>query len=125
MLGGHVLLLADVLGQVIELDLGLTFEQVLAHALPVAEADGLLTAVRRELPVEKLVLLLFALAQQRRQDAQAVDVLRRCSAAKSAQRWQHVIKGAGEIAGSAGLDLAGPAGQERDADAAFVEAALE
>jgi len=114
-----VVLFADVLGQVVQLDLA-KFD---AHGLPVARSYCLLAV---EFPVEVFMLLLSGiLAKERRQHGDAVNVAWCGQSGKVGAGGHEIPEGADVVGGGCRFDLARPAGDERYANAAFVDGALE
>ena len=76
MLIGDVVLLADILGQVIEGKCLIAFFHVASDRFVFSDSDRLLAAVPGKLPIEILVLALFPLAAfQRGQEREAIDAL--------------------------------------------------
>jgi len=91
---GDVASLAEVFGQVEQLDgSGRFLVEPPLEGLPPALAGGSLAAYQVELPVEVRVLLLAAgPAEERRQEGEAVDAVRRGGAGEVTQRRQDVLE---------------------------------
>ena len=66
MISGHIVPFADVGFQVIKFVRRIALIDTLSERFPIAAADGLLHAIRWKLPVEIIMLALFALVEQRR-----------------------------------------------------------
>src|SRR5205085_3691806 len=120
-LGGHVLLLTGVGGEVVQFDRAgppvrrlRAGVQVLAQRLPVAHADALLSPVARRLAVEERARRLL-LAPEGRGEADAVEVARRLvpGAAEFEQRGQPVLEPGDAVTRGARGDPPLPADQTR------------
>src|SRR5262245_13761761 len=77
-----------------------------------------------KLPVEKGVFLLLLAAQERRQDGDTIQTIRCLGTGELGGGRQEVPECADMLADRSCLDLARPAGNQRDTDAAFVKIAL-
>lgn len=131
MQGGHIVILMQVGGEVVELTVALHDPQ-----FPVALAHSYLVRLVK-LPIEVVVLLLpgrLALKQRREgQPVEIVDSLAGISVAlhivahadEVAERGHDVVERQLVVAPHAGLDMGGPAHDERDAYAALEAAPLE
>ena len=131
MLGSHIVVFVDVVGQVIEMR-----HALLDHHLPVAHTETNLVGFV-ELPVEEVVRFLCRLiSQQGRSEGDAVEAvvfqflvqvfLRETLVANQFAEGRHnVVEGQLMVVHGTGFHLARPADDERDADAAFIALALQ
>ena len=119
-LGGDVLLFIHSLPDIIEFQRLSVGE---SHALPLVVAERLPEVWPVDLPVQIFVLLL-GLAEQFRQERDAVDVVGNARPGNLSESRHQIPECTNVVAHPAGLNLAGPAGQSRHADAAIVEVTL-
>ena len=123
---GQIAGFADILGQVVELHrvLGMANE-VSANRFPVALHHGLGAAVFVEFPVQVRVEDLSRRpAEQSRGQGDPVEALRRRGPGQFRHCRQHVLKSGNQPALDSGSEFPGPAGDQGDPDAAFVEIAF-
>ena len=127
-LGGEVLLFPGIGLQVVQLGMrGPGGRSLVADGLPVAHAQRLAAALRVVFPIEILVRLLIGrVAEQGGGEAQSVAILRRRGAAViSASVGQTSQNAADLVRLRPGHDMARPAGDERNPNAAFVNVLLQ
>ena len=86
MLRRHILCLTDIAIQVVQFPRRIIHVHMAANGFPLARAHHLLLIVARELPIEIVMLSLFA-AEQRRREADAIDVVWNIGMHHVAQRW--------------------------------------
>ena len=109
MLRRYVMLLVRVIREIIRFPLAVALENLRPQRFPMALPDRLLTAVGRELPIEKFVLRLLAGVQKCRQETHTVDILRWFNAGRGAKGGEQVPSGARQIGRPSRRDFARPA----------------
>src|SRR5680860_92279 len=97
---------------------------MLAYQFPVAHAECYLSAVFRKLPVQKIMLLLIALAQKGRQKADAVGVFGLFEPCQVRQGRHNVVLSRYQVGFAAGLDVSRPTGDHGYPDPTFVHEAF-
>lgn len=124
--GGNIVGFIDVGGEVVEMDGGLgIFGEIKANGFEGTHADGLLFSLLMEFPIEVgMLFLLGGLSQERREKGDSIGLARDWNLGKFAEGGEKIPVGGEVIGAGVGGDFAGPSGEERNTDAAFVEVAF-
>ena len=121
MAGSQVVLLGRITLEVVEFKRRFCAQAI---AFPVAEAHRLLEVGFIDLEVERFVLCHLFLAQQGRQNGDAIRAGRHGNSGQLGRRGQKIHGRSQQVAGGIGWDFSWPAGDERRADATFVKHSL-